>query len=111
LVDGFIYGSNWTSNGDGDWCCIDWKTGKVSYQVDWKSKGSIIAADGMLYLYDEKSGNVALVKPNPSTFDLVSSFKVSEGSGPYWSHPVIHNGYLFIRHGKALMVYNIRNVQ
>lgn len=108
LVDGYIYGSNWTSNGDGDWCCIDWKTGKARYQEDWKSKGSIISADGMLYLYEEKSGNVALVRPNPSKFDLISTFKVDQGSGPHWSHPVIHNGYLYIRHGKALMVYNIR---
>jgi len=108
LIDGYIYGSNWTSNGNGDWCCIDWKTGKTMYEQHWENKGSIIAADGMLYIYEEKSGNVGLVKPDPSKFDLVSSFKVPLGSGPYWAHPVIHNGYLYLRHGKALMVYDIR---
>ena len=29
LVDGYIYGANWINNRDGNWCCIDWKTGKT----------------------------------------------------------------------------------
>jgi len=41
-------------------------------------------------------------------FDLVSSFRIRLGSGPCWAHPVIHNGYLYIIHGKALMVYDIK---
>ena len=108
LVNGYIYGSNWINNGNGDWCCIEWNTGKAMYQEHWKCKGSIISADGMLYVYDEKSGYVGLVKPNPQKFDLVSSFQVKEGSGPYWAHPVIHNGFLFLRHGKVFMVYDIK---
>jgi outer membrane protein assembly factor BamB len=108
LVDGFIYGSNWLSNSDGNWCCLDWDSGKKMYEQDWKCKGSIISADGMLYIYDEKSGFVGLVRPDPAKFDLVSSFKIKEGTGPHWAHPVIHNGNLFIRHGKVLMVYNIK---
>jgi outer membrane protein assembly factor BamB len=108
LVNGFIYGANWLSNGDGNWCCIDWKTGQKKYEEHWKNKGSIIFADGMLYIYDEKSGFVGLVKPNPVKFDLVSNFRITKGSGPHWAHPVIHNKKLYIRHGKVLMAYNIK---
>ncbi len=108
LLDGYIYGSNWLSNADGNWCCLDWSTGKKMYEEHWKCKGSIISAEGMLYIYDEKTGFIGLLRPNPEKFDLVSSFRVKEGSGPYWAHPVIHNGNLFLRHGNALMVYNIR---
>ena len=108
LVDGYIYGSNWLSNADGNWCCLDWNTGKKLYEEHWECKGSIISAEGLLYIYDEKSGFVGLVKANPEKFDLVSSFKVKEGRGPHWAHPVINNGNLFIRHGNALMVYNIK---
>jgi hypothetical protein len=107
LVDGYIYGSNWLNNGDGNWCCLDWNTGKKMYEEHWKCKGSIISAEGMLYVYDEKSGFVGLVKATSEKFGLVSSFRVKEGSGPYWAHPVIHNANLYIRHGNALMVYNI----
>jgi outer membrane protein assembly factor BamB len=109
LVDGYLYGSNWLNNSNGNWCCIEWNTGKKMYEENWKCKGSIISAEGLLYIYDEKSGYVGLVRPNPEKFDLISSFKVSQGAGPHWAHPVIHNGQLYIRHGNALIVYNIKN--
>jgi outer membrane protein assembly factor BamB len=50
-----------------------------------------------------------LVKPNPEKFELVSSFRVSGGSGPHWAHPTIHDGKMYIRHGELLFVYNIKN--
>ncbi|MGE5421177.1 MAG: PQQ-binding-like beta-propeller repeat protein, partial [Chloroflexota bacterium] len=57
-LNGYIYGSNWINNNTGNWCCIDWKTGKKMWEQTWNCKGSIIAADGMLYIYDERQGNV-----------------------------------------------------
>jgi outer membrane protein assembly factor BamB len=109
LINGYIYGSNWINNNTGNWCCIDWKTGKKMWEETWNCKGSIIAAEGLLYIYDEKSGNVGLVKANPEKFDLVSSFQVKQGdAGPFWAHPVIHNGVLYLRHTNALMAYNIK---
>jgi outer membrane protein assembly factor BamB len=108
-VNGYIYGSNWVNNGTGNWCCIDWNTGEKKWEQRWNCKGSVIAAEGMLYIYDEKNGNVGLVKATPEKFDLVSSFKVSLGnSGPFWAHPVIHNGVLYLRHNNALMAYDIK---
>lgn len=109
LVDGYLYGSNWLNNGMGSWVCLDWETGTMKWETEWNNKGSMIYADGMLYCYDEKRGNVGLVYPNPEKFDLVSSFKVDEGKGPHWSHPVINNGILYIRHGEVLIAYDISN--
>ncbi|OFY67972.1 MAG: hypothetical protein A2V64_11735 [Bacteroidetes bacterium RBG_13_43_22] len=108
LVDGYLYGANWIDNGNGNWCCIEWKTGKKMWEERWSNKGSIISAEGLLYIYDERSGNVGLVKPNPEKFDLISSFRFKAGSGPYWAHPAINNGTLYLRHGEALMAYNIK---
>ena len=109
LVNGYIYGSNWVNNGNGNWCCIDWATGEKKWEQRWNCKGSVIAAEGMLYIYDEKNGNVGLVKATPEKFDLVSSFKISLGNpGPFWAHPVIHNGVLYLRHSNALMAYDIK---
>ena len=109
LVNGYIYGANWLNNGDGNWCCIEWATGKKMWEEHWNCKGSIIAADGLLYIYDEKKGNVGLLKPNTEKFDLVSSFQITQGvAGPFWAHPVIHNGILYIRHTNALMAYDIK---
>ncbi len=108
LIDGYIYGSNWIDNAKGNWCCIDWKTGKAMYEQNWHTKGSVISADGMLYCYDEKEGNLGLVRPNPEKFDLISSFKIPFGKGPHWSHPEIRQGILYIRHGEVLMAFDLR---
>jgi len=108
LINGYIYGSNWLNNSNGNWCCIEWETGKKMWEEHWKCKGSIIAGGGMLYIYEEKRGNVGLLKATPEKFDLISSFRVTEGrQGPYWAHPVIHNGILYLRHTNALMAYDI----
>lgn len=109
LVNGYIYGANWLNNADGNWCCIDWDAGEKMWEEHWNCKGSIISAEGMLYIYDEKNGNVGLIKATPEKFDLVSSFKITQGDlGPFWTHPVIHDGIFYIRHNKALMAYDIR---
>jgi outer membrane protein assembly factor BamB len=109
LVNGYIYGSNWLNNNTGNWCCIDWKTGKKMWEQSWKCKGSIISAEGLLYIYDERNGNVGLIKATPEKFDLISSFRVTQGNtGPFWAHPVIHNGVLYLRHTNALLAYNIK---
>jgi len=109
LVDGYLYGSNWLNNSMGNWCCIEWNNGKKMWEEKWNCKGSIIAAEGMLYIYDEKKGNVGLLKANPEKFEVVSSFQVTQGeTGPFWAHPVIHNGILYLRHSNALMAYDVK---
>jgi outer membrane protein assembly factor BamB len=107
-VDGYIYGANWKGNPDGDWICLDWETGKVMYETEWIGKGSITYADGMLYCYEEKQGTVGLAKATPEKFEIISSFKVPMGTEQHWAHPVILDGVLYIRHGDALMAYDIK---
>lgn len=107
-IEGYIYGANWINNRNGNWVCMEWETGKKMYETEWENKGSIISADGMLFCYDEKDGNVALVKADPKEFKVISSFKVPYGKGPYWAHMVINEGVLYVRHAKALMAYSIK---
>ena len=107
LFDGYLYGSNWYSNSQGRWVCMDWDTGDIKYVADWDSKGSMIMADGMLYCYNER-GNVGLVKPDPKGFEVVSQFRITKGSGPHWAHPFIANGNLYLRHGNVLFAYKIK---
>jgi outer membrane protein assembly factor BamB len=86
--------------------CLDMKTGQVTDSIKM-FRGSTIAADGMLYVYTEK-GVVNLVNPKPEGMQIVSSFKVTKGTKEFFTHPVIHDGVLYIRHGEALMAYSIR---
>jgi len=107
LVDGNIYGANWTNNSNGQWACVNWETGKTNWEQEWGNKGSVITADHMLYLYEEKRGNIALVEPSSDSLKIVSSFKLGEGVGPHWAHLAIYNGMLFVRHGEVLKIFDI----
>lgn len=94
------------TSGRKDLKTIDANTGKVldSLKV---GVGSIIYADKMLYYYNQK-GEVNLIKPTPEKLELVSTFKITKGMLEHFSHPVISNGVFYLRHGKALMAYNIK---
>lgn len=107
LVDGFLYGSNFTGRNSGKWVCMNWKTGEIVWIGDFHNKGPIIYADGMLYCYEEKRGHMALVEATPKEFNVVSSFRVAQGTGPHWSRPAIYYGMLLVRHGDVLISYKI----
>jgi hypothetical protein len=78
------------------------------WEERWFNKGAIIAAGRYLYCVDEKTWNIGLVRATPEKFDLISSFRITRGKGPLWSHPTIFDGILYIRHGDELMAYDIR---
>ena len=101
-----LYGSSY-SNPKDNWVCIELATGKVMYEQAGLGKGCVIAAEGLLYCYSEK-GTLSLVRPNPLKFDVISSFAIKDGAGQHWAHPAISNGRLYMRHGDALMCYDIR---
>lgn len=104
-IDGYIYGT--AQSGNRGLVCLDWKTGKAAWNAPAVGMGIAIAADGMLYVYAQ-DGKVYLVKPNSAAFEPVSQFVVSEGTNEHWAHPTIANGRLYIRHGDALMVYDVK---
>jgi len=107
VVDGFVYGSNFTDRNSGKWVCMNWHTGEIVWIGDFHNKGPIIYADGMLYCYEEKRGNMALVKADPKKFEVISSFRVKMGAGPHWARPSIYNGMLLVRHGDVLISYKV----
>lgn len=69
--------------------------------------GSVIYADDHLYCYAD-NGNVNLIKVSEPKMEVVSKFKIVKGTKEHFAHPVISNGVLYIRHGNALMAYEIK---
>lgn len=86
--------------------CADANTGQVVDSLKIGS-GSIALADNLLYYYNQR-GEMNLVKPDPAKIELISKFKITAGTKEHFSHPVIKDGVMYIRRGKALMAYNIR---
>lgn len=102
LHEGYLYGAGHEARG---WFCLEFMTGKEV----WKSrgKGSLVYADGMFYLLEEKGG-VKLIKATHEAYDEVGSFETPEGGkGMYWAHPVVCGGRLYIRHADILFAYDV----
>ncbi len=69
--------------------------------------GSIIYSDSKFIVYGN-NGAVNLVNYEEEQLESAGQFKVKEGSGHHFSHPVVANGVMYIRHGDALMAYSIK---
>jgi outer membrane protein assembly factor BamB len=104
VIDGFLYGSG---DSNRQWRSVDWKTGVEKYSSTDVTKGVVIAADGMLFCYSER-GELALVRATPTGFDVKGLTRIQLGTGQHWSHPAIHDGRLYLRHGNALIAYKIK---
>jgi len=84
---------------------IDGSTGilKDSLKI---GQGAVIAADGMLYYYNQR-GEMKLIRYDEGKLEEVSSFKIRKGTMNHFSHPVIHRGVLYQRHGESVIAYDI----
>ena len=69
--------------------------------------GSIIYTDNKFIIYGN-NGTINLVNYEQEQLEAAGQLKVKEGSGHHFSHPVVANGVMYIRHGNALMAYRIK---
>lgn len=77
----------------------------------WKDrsvgKGSLVFADGHLYLYSE-NGVVGLAEATPAGYREKGRFSIAQGGLPTWAHPVVSNGRLYIRDQDNIYAYGVR---
>jgi outer membrane protein assembly factor BamB len=110
LVDKYVYGYHDTR----DWKCVEFATGAVKWQSNQLGAGSMVYADGRLYVQSEEGDVVALLDPSPEGFKEVSRFKLPETSkqrrprGMTWTHPVIADGHLYLRDQELIFCYKIK---
>lgn len=103
-VDGYLYLSG---DKHREWRCVDFLTGEDKLTTKTPGKGVVIYADGMLYAYSDR-GELALMKCSPTSMEVLGKTKVELGSEQHWAHPIIHEGVLYLRHGKALIAYQVK---
>ncbi|MGE0865743.1 MAG: PQQ-binding-like beta-propeller repeat protein [Vicinamibacterales bacterium] len=83
-------------------------TGAMAWRDRSVGKGSLIFADGRLYLYSE-NGVVGLAEASPAGYREHGRFTLSQQSGlPMWSHPIISGGLLIIRDQDNVYAYDVR---
>jgi outer membrane protein assembly factor BamB len=107
VIDGALYGAN-GGNGGGMMACIDFKTGETLWRDRKGPKGSLLYADGRLYLRSE-DGPILLVEPSKEGFVERGRFEQPDRSTAMaWAHPIIANGKLYIRDQGLLLCYDVK---
>ncbi len=89
LVDGAIYGFD-----NATFKCISAATGEQSWAVRGLGKGSLVAADGLLYVLSDE-GVLALVEANPAEYREKGRFQILTGRA--WTSPSLAGDRLFVR--------------
>jgi outer membrane protein assembly factor BamB len=90
--------------------CAEARTGKIKWARNDRSDGggsaALVYADGMLYVRYQ-NGWVSLVPADPRGYKQVSTFRVPNGRGNCWAHPVVIGGKLYIRERDTIWCYDV----
>lgn len=105
-VGDYVYGST----DPGILTCLKWSTGDTMWKDRSVGKGSVTAADGMIYLRGQDgAGTVALVEATPDGYRERSRFDPPDRSGQStWPPPVVAGGKLYLRDQDVLLCYGVK---
>jgi outer membrane protein assembly factor BamB len=102
LVDGYLYGFS-----NNILTCLNFETGERIWRDRSVGKGSVVYADGQLYLLSERNV-VGLARATPDGYQETGRFSIEDRGWPSWAHPVVDDGRLYIRNQESLTVYDVR---
>lgn len=108
--DGVVFGGNlFTFNSNKNQIyCFDWNSGVIKYSYPIKASiVTIISAEGLLYCCNFNQGDVYLLKPNGSSFELMGKFTLPGNQTEHCAHPVIKDGRIYFRINNMLFAYSI----
>jgi outer membrane protein assembly factor BamB len=86
---------------------MQFDTGKIAWRDRSVGKGSLVFADGRLYLFSEQ-GVAGLAEATPEGYREHGRFQLKTGSLPTWSHPVVSGGRLYLRDQDTIYAYNVK---
>lgn len=70
------------------------------------SNGGLIFGDNKFMCYGN-NGDLSLITYDKGKMAVSSKFKIEKGTLQHFSHPVVADGIMYIRHGNALMAFKI----
>ena len=85
---------------------VDAKTGEVHWRARSVGKGSLVMADGKLFLLSERN-QVGLAVATPNGYEERGRFEIEDRGGPTWAHPVVAHGAFYIRDQASLTSYDV----
>ena len=107
LIDKRLY----LAGSKGPLFCLDPQTGKVLSRIEGVSRTAIIGTEAGLIGYDEVGKMIALIRIEGDKGRLAGSLPVDFGSKmkEHWGQPVLAGGVLYLRHGDALVAYDLKS--
>ena len=98
----YLYGT-----GKGGLICLAFRTGKVKWRHRSIGQGSLLAAEGRLYLRGT-GGQMALVEASPEGYREKGRFRQPKRTRyATFAHPVVANGRLYLRDDDLLFCYDV----
>ena len=98
--DGYIYGFDNKS-----FKCIDAATGLDRWRKGSLGHGSLIYADGRLFVLSE-GGELLLVEATPAAYKEKASFRVADAK--HWTAPTLYDGKLYVRNERDLFCFKVK---
>jgi len=86
---------------------LDFETGEVLWRDRSVGKGSLVVADGRLYLFGE-NGVAGLAEATRAGYRETGRFELQTSGSPAWSHPVVANARLYLRDQDTLYCYDVK---
>lgn len=102
LVDGTLYGFS-----SAILTALRFEDGTELWKHRSVGKGSLVHADGHLYLFSE-NGVVGLAEATPEGYREKGRFEIPRGALPTWAHPIISNGRLYLRDQDTIYAYDVK---
>jgi outer membrane protein assembly factor BamB len=103
--DGFLYGYHGRQEEGPSLRCVEFKTGKVRWNVDGFRAGTITLAGDRL-LIQREGGELVLAATSPAAYKVIST--ATPLSGTVRSYPAIASGRYYVRNEKTLVCLNLR---
>ena len=101
-----LYGAAGGNEG-GFLVALDFQTGELLWRERDAPKGSVLAADGRLYLRTE-DGEALLIEPSREGYLERGRFtQPGRSDRPAWAHPAVANGKLYLRDQDRLLCYDV----
>ncbi|MGI9107662.1 MAG: PQQ-binding-like beta-propeller repeat protein [Pyrinomonadaceae bacterium] len=85
--------------------CLDLATGERKWKGGRYAYGQVLVASGHLIITNGDTGELSLVKADPSAYTEVAKFAAL--SGKTWNVPALAGGRLLMRNGTEMAAYNL----
>ena len=100
-----VYGDHIYGFDNATFRCLRAADGEPTWAHRGLGKGSLIAADGLLFVYSDR-GSVSLVEADPASYREVGRMKITD-SARTWTPPTLAAGQLYLRGGAEIVCLDV----